>query len=337
MNNKKFKRVLSVFLALALSFSMLPVNSVKAQDADSVVCAKLDTPNALQNYIDNDGAYSSREGYDESKHYPVHKLSVNEPGWLFIRSYSPELLGGKCRLYSNSSLTSLIDQSDSNPAYYDGNLIACYVQKGNYYYQNDVYNYTNASVTNYVGFMPSSKRIKVKKITYSKDKSVANVSFDYDTKAFRGFSTDKFLVRKGDTLYTQLNDSSVWRTDLPNALALTKNNFKVTSNGTYTAKITFADNYNCMVTFKVTGIKNSRPAAPKITSYKKGSRTVKGTGKAYTKVYVTVKGKTYSANVSASGSWKITAKSALKKGQKISAYIKNTAGTKSATASRTVK
>lgn len=67
-----------------------------------------------------------------------------------------------------------------------------------------------------------------------------------------------------------------------------------------------------------------------------GATKITGTGAAYTTVYVKVGGKTIKGTVDKDDKWSVTTPK-LKKGEKITAYLKNTAGTNSKTASVKVK
>lgn len=77
------------------------------------------------------------------------------------------------------------------------------------------------------------------------------------------------------------------------------------------------------------------PAAPKVSTVKKGVKLVKGTGEAGAKVYVVYNKKTYTGTVSSKGTYSVTVP-ALKKGAKVSVYLKDKAGNKSVTKNVTV-
>lgn len=328
---KGLRRILASMMIAALAISCVPVSGVQAKDSDSVPYQTVDSVDSLQNYINTDGAYSSQDTIqtDWKGEGAVHKISVDEPGWIYIRNNTPNNYTD-CNLYSNAAITNLLAKGRE--------LVAAYVPAGNYYYQVSRWNGTKPlTSTCYVGFMAATERIAVDKITYSKDRSVATVSFDYDADYLGGFNVGTIRVVNKAVPYTKLKDEKTWVTK-DRANALTKNSFKATKNGTYTARIgSPEDAYYCMVTFEIKGLKSSKPAVPKILSYKKSSRTISGTALANTKVVIKVSGTSYTANVASNGKWKITLKSPLRKGQKITGYVKNSAGIKSNTTSKVVK
>ena len=77
------------------------------------------------------------------------------------------------------------------------------------------------------------------------------------------------------------------------------------------------------------------PATPKVSTVRKGVKSVSGTGEAGAKVYVVYNKKTYSGTVSSKGTFRVTVP-AVKKGAKVSVYLKDKAGNKSATKNVTV-
>lgn len=332
----KKRKLTTVLLIMVLMVTMIPNKSIQAKDEDSVAYQIVDSVDSLQNYIDTDGAFSSEDTINTTwkGDSNLHKISVDEDGWIFIRGYSNDDGCANTILYSNSACTNKLATAScsSDPK---ENLLACYVSAGNYYYITSRWNGYKVPMVNtcYVGFMPASERIKVDKITYSDDKTSAVVTFDYDEEYLPSFQDGTIRVIKKDVAYTDVQNNTVWQID-NRKNALEKNSFKVTTNGTYTARIAGdGDNYFAMCTFEVDGLKDSGIAKPKVTSYQKGSSSVSGTALAGAKVVVKVSGKSYTATVNSDGKWEVSLKTSLKKGQKITVYVKASSGTKSKTTS----
>lgn len=338
---KKITKLITVLLSLALMVSLMPANLSFAKDEDSVFYQEVDSVNSLQNFIDSDGQFSSQDTITTawSGTGGLHKISVDQDGWIFIRGYSSDNDYAKTILYSNFAMTNQIGKAYCSPDA-SKNLLACYVTAGNYYYVTSRWNGSKVPMINtcYVGFMPSEERIKVDTIKYSKDKTVATVTFDYDQEYLPSLLEGTLRVVKKNVAYTDLYNNDVWKTETREN-ALEKNSFKVTSNGTYTARIAGGGNdaYFAMCTFDIEGLKDGSPSTPKINSYKKGTKVISGTATKNTKITVKVSGKSYKATVNSKGKWKVSVKSKLKKGQKVTAVIKTSAGTKSKTKTVTVK
>ncbi len=335
------KKKLKSLLIIAMILSLLPISysgvSAKTEaDDDSVLVSYLTSPDDLLNLIDTDIPYSSQDVITQAwsgKGYP-YKIVIKEEGWLFIKYFDDDF-ETDCNLYSNFELTSKIASGHLSSSG-DG-LVSCYVKPGEYYYQIARWNgYETCTATAYVGFMPSSARIKVDKITYSSDKSMATVTFDYDTDYLPDFNTGTLRVEKGYISYTMITDKATWKVD-NRANALSTNSFTATANGKYGVQIAGTDGYFCMASFEIKGLKNTAPSSPKITVSTKNSKKISGTGLAEAKIYVVVDGKTYTGTVGKNGKWTITTNTTLKKGTVIKAYVTNAAGTKSNTTSVTVK
>lgn len=324
----KIKKWIATVLTMAMVVTIAPVHTAKAEDDGTVTYQTVTSATGLQSYIDADGAYTCQDVIEnKGGKGALRKISVDEDGWIFIQSYATyqndaNTSYGKIRLYSNFAGTSQLAVANT------GKLLVAYVQKGTYYYEAERWNGSfnvDMIVTAYVGFMPASNRLKVSKITYSADKSVATVKFAYNSEFFAGFLASTLRVIKKDVPYAELKNGTIWGTN-NRENALEKNNFTATENGTYTARIATNDDYWVMCKFKISGLKTAAPATPKITSYKRGTKAVSGTAQANTKIFVSVNGKTYKATVGSNGKWKITASTKLKKGQTVKAYAKNAAG-----------
>lgn len=345
----QMKKAIKWHIVLLLALSLMPIKNVRASELNNqtdiaeqsdgtVLCSTISTPNDLQNLIDTDVNFSSQDIITTAwtGTGSPHKIVVTEKGWIFIKVFEKDKYTN-CNLYSNFALTSLIATVD--PYTDNTNTLACYVDPGSYYYQISRWNgYDSSETTCYVGFMPSSARIKVDKIKYSEDKSVATVIFDYDEDYLKNFVEGFLRVIPGSTSYRDIYNNQVWKTENKEN-ALEANKFYATSNGTYTARIASGnnDNYFCDVSFEITDIACDEPLAPKITTCKNNSKTVSGTGLAGTKVVISISGMKYSATVDAKGIWNIASKTKIKSGTKITAFIKNTAGKKSKSTTVTVK
>lgn len=344
------KKLLKQCLAIIMILSLIPLSHVKASevseqpettnsDDGSVLCSDLSSPDDLQDLIDNDVAYSSQDVIttDWSGTAAPHKIVVKERGWIFISIFEKDKYTD-CSLYSNFALTSKIAKVHPNSG--ETNTLACYVEAGTYYYQISRWNgfNTSSTTTSYVGFMPATTRIKVDKITLSADKSIAKVTFDYDEDYLKNFLEGTIRVVGGSVAYKDIQNGNVWKVE-NRENALETGTFKATSNGTYTARIAGGDKdlYYCDVVFEVEGITSNKPAAPKILSYKTGSTEISGTGVAGTQVYIKVSGNAYTGTVGSDGKWKVTCKSKLKKGVKITGYVKNVAGVNGVTTTVKVK
>lgn len=305
----------------------------------AIPVAAISSPGDLQNLIDSDLDYSSQDtlSYD-NKTSKAYKIEANEEGWIFISVYKKTgasyFSPFDIKLYTNSALTSV---AGSTILSFDNNVIlAVYVEPGDYYYQIKYKGNAQDTCTCYIGFMPSSARIKVDSIQYSNDKSQATVKFDFDEDCFGSFSDGTLRVVNGNVSYKDMSSNEKWKTDSKENMLL-QNSFTVTENGTYSARLAcYADNYFCKVQFEITDIISNAPAAPKITAYKKNSKTVSGVGNYGNTISLKVNGKYYDSVINKDGNWSISVP-ALKKGLKLTAYVKNPAGTKSKTTTVTVK
>ena len=304
----------------------------------AVPVSTMASPDDLQSMIDNDLQYSSRSSFSYGgETSETYKIVVEEEGWIFISMHSD--MGGSfygtfnTRLYTNSSLTSQLGSIEMSGA---NKVLAVYAEAGDYYYQIYYAGMYQPTCTCYVGFMPSTARIKADSIVYSKDKSKATVTLDYDEDYLPSGSYGAIRYVKGSISYKDIATSSVWY-QKDNKNIINGNTLAVTENGTYSAIIiSNKDAYYCKISFEVTDIVSGKPAAPKIGSYKKNSRTVSGTGAYGNKVYVKVNGKYYDTTVGKDGKWSVSVPK-LKAGMKLTAYSKSAAGVKSKTTTVTVK
>ena len=332
------------FFALALigALTLSPLTSVNtnmpvyAEEAASqdntadtgVLLTTITSVEDLLKKIDNDLPYSSQDIVNSYSNGNAYKLMVPEDGWLILKDNSSSDLLQSFSLYSNFDLTNLVEKSDSDQT------IITYVEKGTYYYRasNNAASVTRATHSIYAGFIPCSDKISVKSIKLSKDKSTAVITFDT--------SLDYVTIRtvRGDIYYKDYNNNTVWHTE--NRLNCAEDlKYTVSSNGTYTTRIAPSgdtDMFCYMIKYQVSGINSSKPSAPTVKTYKRNTKVVKGTGKAYTKVFVTIGNKTYKSTVSSNGTYSVkTCK--LKKGTKLKVYLKNSADTASKTKTVTVK
>lgn len=256
----------------------------------------------------------------------LYKLTVPEDGWLVL-NYNCDT-SSSVNVYSNETLTSKILELDR-----DDKTGSVYVQAGTYYYQaSHIGDSENVLHHVYAGWIPSSSKLAVESITLSKDKASAVVKYstplDYNT----------LRTVKGDIFYSNYDNNDIWDATNTTNCAV-QNQFTVTSNGTYSARICPTEaneQFAYIIKFNVSGIKSGKPATPTIKTYKRGTSVVKGTAPAYTKVYVKIGKKTYKGSVSAKGTYSVKTKK-LKKKTKISVYVKNSASTVSKTKTVTVK
>lgn len=308
------------------------------ENTESMYVSAVTSPTEIIDLISEDIPASFTATLPEKSNIPQNpeKVVVDEEGWLFI--YVTEGASDlDVALYSNAVLTAKVD-SDKFIWHKDTSVIGFYVKPGTYYYVLTRWMTGSKPINTsaYVGFMPSTARIKVDKIAYSKDKSTAAVTFTYDKEYVPDFNTGSIRVINRAVNYTDLNDKNVWQTKTQDN-ALKKNIFYATKNGKYSVRISGdKDEYYCQITFEIDGLKDGTLKAPKITTPQAGATKITGTGAAYTTVYVKVGGKTIKETVDKNGKWSV-ATSKLKKGDKISAYLKNTAGTSSKTTSIKIK
>lgn len=306
------------------------------ENDESVYVSAVTSPTEILDLLSEDIPASSSGTITQkwSGSLTPEKVIVDQEGWLFF------YIGGdseyaEVTLYTNSALTAKVG---SEKTYHNNNsTVGFYVKAGTYYYVISRWNgYEPMNLTAYAAFMPSTARIKVDKITYSKDKSKAAVTFTYDKDYAPDFNVGKIRVIPGAAKYTDVLNGNVWQTSNNNN-ALNKNIFYATKNGKYSVWIASdIDKYYCQVVFEIDGLKDGTLKAPKIATPKVGATTVTGTGAAYTTVNVKVSNKTYKATVDKEGKWSVKTPK-LKKGDKITAYLKNTAGSSSKTTIVTVK
>lgn len=312
--------------------------STTVRTATEAGLTSVNKPEDLLNYISNDGKAASQNSIAKIFEYSdVNKIKVTEPGWLFVTPLS-NTADITWSLYTNKDLTSNIFKMDTLSKMPDKPQ-AVYLEAGTYYYRgyrrngwnNEVYTYTT-----YLGFMPTKKRISVKSVKLSADKTYATVTFNYNKEYLGSFTSGTIRVVKGKVSARHITDQNIWAVQTK-ANALESNKAKITSNGTYTARIDGkSDDCYGMVSFKVTGIVKA-PAAPKIKTAKKNTKVINGTSKAKLKVYVKYNGKTYKTTANSKGKWTVKVNKKLTAKAKITAYVKNANGAKSKTTSYKVK
>ena len=312
--------------------------STTVSTATEVTVPDVDKSQGLLDYIRNDGEAASQESIAKIGEYShANKITITEPGWLFVTPLS-DTDYIEWRLYTNKDLTSKIFEMDTLEKMPD-NPSAVYLEAGTYYYCGYRWNGHGSEVyttTTYLGFMPTKNRISVNSVKLSADKTYATVTFDYDKEYLGSFNSGTIRVVKGKVSAGHITNGNVWAVQTKEN-ALESNKAKITSNGTYTARIDGkSDEYYGMVSFKVTGIVKA-PAAPKIKTAKKNTKVIKGTSKAKLKIYVKYNGKTYQTTANSKGNWTIKVSKKLTAKAKITAYAKNTNGAKSKITTYTVK
>lgn len=335
------KKFLQIILAVVLVF--MPVMTALAATGDGistqpvatepdmtvaeeVYIAPLKNPSDLQVLVASDAQYSSSYTFlpKQGNYSPIYKIELKEKGWLFIEVCG-NTDGTKLTLYNNLSRTSKIDSLTfySN----DPKILSLYLDKGTYYYQNSRWMFENYEVSpiTYVGFMPATERIKIKKISYSADKSMATVKFDINDDYFSFDSNGTLRVKKGYTSFKDLDDPGVWDAYRKDNV-FNRDYVYVTNNGTFSARVANGDidKYFCDLSFDIKGIVKN-VYAPKLLTYAKGTTKITGRATYGNTVYVTVNNKSYNVYVSKDKTWSITVPS-LKIGTTIKAYSKNAAG-----------
>lgn len=332
-------KIIPLALAGLLAFSpiALPNNTANVHAAneaetttnnDSVLLTTVTSIDDLQRKIDNDLAFSSQDIVKSHSKGKVFKVILPSDGWLILKDYGTSNLLQALELYSNFALTSKLKSVKTDET------MAVYLEKGTYYYRtvNSASSVSEATHSVYAGFIPSADKISVKSIKLSKDKATATITFTTP------LSYETIRTVKGDVSYKDYSSDNIWQTT--NRLNCAEDlKYTVSSNGIYTSRIV-PENHDVifcyMIKYNVSGIKSGKPSTPKVTTYKRNTKVVKGKGKAYTKVFVKAGKKVYKSTVNAKGYYSVkTAK--LKKGTKVSVYLQNSAGTVSKTKTVTVK
>ena len=253
MKMKELKKVIGAICVFAMALIFAPALVTNAEGSPSVFYSTITSPNQFQQKIDADVKASSVDVINTAwtGKAGAHKIVVNQSGWLFIKGFSNEEGYGNITLYTNAALTSQLKKG------YTNELIACYVNPGTYYYQVSRWNgfEEGFTTTTYVGFMPSSARIKVQSITYNSAKTAAKVTFVYD----KNYVTDllsggTIRVLQGTSVYQNIADEDFWKTE-DRKNALNTSSITITKNGNYSARIAgYSDDYYCDTHFTIKGL-----------------------------------------------------------------------------------
>lgn len=309
----------------------------------AITVPMISEPTGLLDYINNDGASVSQDIVDSNwgDTSTTYSFTVSEDGWIFAYPLCEEN-SINWNLYSNKDLTSCIATGETREST-DSEPVAAYIKAGTYYYNGVRWNgYDPLTVSTYLGFMPAYSRISVYETCYSEDMTYATVTLNYDENYLGSFSSGTIRLVKGYIGPADLYNNTIWKTETREN-ALKNGTVKITENGDYTLCISNpSDTYHCLAYFSVTDIKKadpvpSKPAKPKITTAKKGTKVVKGTADANLKITVKINKKSYTAISNAKGKWTVKLRKKLKKGNKIKAFATNSNSVKSATATYKVK
>lgn len=301
--------------------------STTVVNAKPVTLNPLTTIDGLKTYISENGAEASKDTIttDWIGNSDLYEVNVTEPGWLAIATYSDKD-DTYWNLYSNSDLSAKLMELEPDEKF-DAPVKYIYLEPGKYYYNVVRWNgYDPVTTTTYLGFVSTKSRISVTDIKLSQDKCSATITFDYDKSFLPSVTSGLIRVERGVIQPRNINNGDVWHTDTREN-ALESNQFTVTANGTYTARIENSkDICSGMINFEVTGLKTGTPAKAKVSSAKKNSKKISGTAPAYMKVVIKVDGKSYSTKANKSGKWSLNTGKKLKKGSVIKITVKNSAG-----------
>lgn len=175
-----------------------------------------------------------------------------------------------------------------------------------------------------------------KKPTNEKVKYLFSTNFDYDSA---------FVV---DANRIDVDENNKDSNILSNYTVCTATNgtFEIDASGKYTLIIRDKDGNSVYKNFKVTNIDTVAPTKISLTSYKKGSKTIKGKTESYGKVILNirkydkngnVKNKWYTKKASKSGAFAIKLKYKLTKDATIFVKVKDAAGNVSVEKTYTIK
>lgn len=320
--------------------------STTADPADSdVTVPMVDSPDSFLDYISNgkDPVTIDTIGPEDFAVSTTYRFTLSEDGWFFAYPLC-ETGYVHWNLYSNKDLTSYV-ATDYTKVADDEELtfLSVYLKAGTYYYNGVRWNgYEPLEISAYLGFMPASSRISVFETSFNEDMTSATVTFNYDEGYLGNFSSGTIRLVKGHVAPADLNNDDIWKTE-NRANALENNTAKITENGDYTVRISGSkDSCYCLAYFTISELEEpapviEKPAKPKITKAKKGTKVVKGTAASGLKITVKINKKTYTAISNAKGKWNIKLNKKLKKGNKIKAFAANSNGIKSATLTYKVK
>lgn len=299
--------------------------------ASAVKVAKVDSISGFRNYINNDGDYSSSDIIypDKGDFTPVHKFTVDSDGWLLIAGFEKDAYTD-IKIYSNVDMSALYYKQHTSKTLDKDTIKKIYIKKGTYYYVGERWNgYEPLETTTYLGFVPTSNNLSVAKIVKSKDGATAKITFAAKSGMIR--------VERGLIQSRHIASDEAWHTS-DRGNTTDGKSIVVTANGTYTARLESGkEGLYSMVTFKVSGLKNTTPSKPKITSAKRNAKVVKGSAQKYMKVTIKIGSKSYTVTADKKGKWTLKLSKKLKKGTVIKAYAKNSAKKKSKTCTYKVK
>ena len=186
----------------------------------------------------------------------IRKLVLDDTSMVYIYSVADHY-NVSLNLYSDSKLISKIDSMRSLCPDQEGHQIHSYLlDPGEYYIFSYNSDYYDAKSYVYLGYTPVSDIISVESIQLNDDKTAATVKFtianDYDPDQYKG----QVRIEKGVLKVLSANNSDVWK-EKTRENAIESHEFVATENGVYTARLTGNELATYLLTFEVTGIKDT--------------------------------------------------------------------------------
>ena len=299
--------------------------------ATPVKVATVSSISGFKSYINNDGAFASQDTIvtDWKGFSQPHKFTVNSDGWLLVAGFEKDS-HVNIKLYSNVDMSAMYLETKTSDLFDDNTIQKVYLKKGTYYYVGERWNgFDPLTFTTYLGFVPTSNNLSVAKIVKSKDGAIAKITFAAKSGMIR--------VEKGLIQSRHIASDEAWHTS-DRGNTTDGKSIVVTANGTYSARLEYGkEGLYSMVTFKVSGLKNTTPSKPKVTSAKRNAKVVKGSAQKYMKVTIKIGSKSYTVSADKKGKWTLKLSKKLKKGTVIKVYAKNSANKKSKTCTYKVK
>ncbi|BCN30670.1 hypothetical protein [Anaeromicropila herbilytica] len=315
---KKYYKTLSIILLIILIVQPFQNTSMVDAANKEIIPILLNDINDLQSYIDTNGDYSSQINLKQTD--KVYKVTVIETGILYIKSYSTNSKSN-ISIYTNSLLTSCISYKKCIKQ--TGTNIYLSIDPGTYYIKLSNTSKTNDKITNYIGFLPSESIIDIKSISINKTKSTATVNFGIGLDTY-----NEVRVVPGEVLYTDIANKRTWKTSSKDTL-VTHEQYKVSKNGLYTARLIFNNGQNMVTThFEVTNLKDIKPSIPTVRTCNAGTDLISGTAQKYSTVYMQIGIIQYNSKVKSNGTYFVRTCELLR-GMKVKSWIINTNGQRS--------
>lgn len=259
---------------------------------------------------------------DTSEPYKVYKITIPEDGVYRINFSTIENTGQTAInlqplsfvVYSNSLLTKQVCNEELSET--TNRNVFMTLTKGTYYVRvkllrSSYISPKRADTTFSASFGYLPKDTEILKVTKSVNTTNKTVSLKIDT-----LDQYKLWAQEG-TVRIDYFPSIYWR---DNTL-LSGNTYIITKNGTYTIRA--SDIYGNVYGKVVTINDFTKPDAPVVAKYKSGTKEVTGRAVENGTVTVTVGKTRYTAKADASGTYKVTLKTVLKVGTKITVSVKS--------------